>query len=272
MTASYEVFAVRYATRRAAKSELYFRYGSYGEPDVETNLDYYFWVLRDGQRTLMVDTGFSVAAAERRGFSPAGGDRSKRSYVCSPIEAFARLGIDGPSVAEVIVTHFHWDHIGNLDAFPGATLHVPERELEFWTGPLAHRRQFWEHAEGEDISHVEAANRAGRVRTYTDGVQLAPGVAAISLPGHSPGQHGLILETASGQVILASDATHFYQELELDRPFGVCVDIEEMYETYETLRKLAKGGAVVVPGHDPEVAKRFPSVEGDAAVIAVRIA
>src|SRR6476659_4668344 len=110
----YEVLAVRYAWRTAPKSELYFRWGAYHEPDAEIGLDYYFWVLREGERTVLVDTGASEAAMERRGFRPAGATEGVRFVQCSPVDAFAQLGIDGESVDDVIITHLHWDHIGNL--------------------------------------------------------------------------------------------------------------------------------------------------------------
>ena len=64
---SWEVLAFRYATREATKAELYYRYAAYGEPDAEIGMDYFFWVLRDGERTVLVDTGYSVEAGERRG-------------------------------------------------------------------------------------------------------------------------------------------------------------------------------------------------------------
>ena len=72
--------------------------------------------------------------------------------------------------------------------------------------------------------------------------------------------------------MLTSDAVHFYEELELDRPFGVVADLEA------DVRRLRPGeaargraGAVVVPGHDPEVMERFPDVGGQTSGLAVRV-
>ena len=61
--------------------------------------------------------------------------------------------------------------------------------------------------------------------------------------------------------MLASDAVHFYEELEFDRPFSVVGDLAEMYAAYDVLKELARAGAKVVPGHDPEVARRYPRVQ-----------
>ena len=43
---SYEIHAVRYATLHSRRSELFYRHSSYGEPDAEIDMAYYFWVLR----------------------------------------------------------------------------------------------------------------------------------------------------------------------------------------------------------------------------------
>lgn len=257
-----EVVAVRYGTLRSWKSSLFYRYESYGEPDVGADMAYYFWVLRGGGRTVVVDTGFDPAVGQRRG----------RTCLCPPREAVARLGIDPRSVSLVLVTHFHYDHTGNLDAFPDAELVVPRRELEFWTGPVAGRSQFADHVEPADVASIARAHRDGRVRTLAGQAEVAPGVTAIDVGGHSPGQQVVVVETASGPAVLASDAVHFYEELERDRPFGIIANLEEMYRAYDLLRRLAKQpGAALVPGHDPEVMNRFPALPGDAEGIAVRI-
>jgi glyoxylase-like metal-dependent hydrolase (beta-lactamase superfamily II) len=83
----------------------------------------------------------------------------------------------------------------------------------------------------------------------------------------------VVVETGNGPAVLASDAVHLYEELERDMPFAVVFDLDAMYGAYELLRQLAgRPGAVVVPGHDPEVMARFPGAGGDAAGLAVRIA
>ena len=82
---------------------------------------------------------------------------------------------------------------------------------------------------------------------------MAPGITAVRVGGHAPGQ--LVFEVAGehGQVVLASDAIHYDDELERERPFGIFSDLADMYRGYATLRRYAASGATVVPGHDPSV-------------------
>src|SRR5580704_14980669 len=83
-TNAYEVLAIRYASRQAVKSEVYLNFHLYGEPDDAIGMDYFVWVARNAQRTILVDTGFSVNAGQRRG----------RPMVVTPVAALAGLGID----------------------------------------------------------------------------------------------------------------------------------------------------------------------------------
>jgi len=259
---SYEIVAVRYGTVRSHKSELFYRYQAYGEPDASQDMDFFFYVLRRGDEVIVVDTGFRPAAAAPRG----------RECLTAPAEALARLGIDPARVSRLLITHMHWDHIGNVELFEAAELVVSTAELEFWSQPIARNVQFWAHVDPEGVALLEAAWRAGRVTATGERHDVSPGLRAITVGGHSPGQQILVVETASGEVVLASDAVHLYEELELERPFGVIVSLPEMCEAYALLKEMASAGATIVPGHDPLVAARYPDLGGDAAGLAFQIA
>jgi glyoxylase-like metal-dependent hydrolase (beta-lactamase superfamily II) len=169
----------------------------------------------------------------------------------------------------MVLTHLHWDHTGNVGAFPDADIVVHERELEFWGSDMGRRLQFAAHAEAGDIDYVVEADREGRVVRLDGDGEIAPGVAARLVGGHSPGQLILLVETASGPVVLASDAIHYYEEMERDWPCSIVVDVAETYAGYELLRELGADGARILAGHDPLVLERFPRLDGELAEHAV---
>lgn len=259
---SYEIVAVRYGTVRSHKSELFYRYQAYGEPDSAQDMDFFFYVLRRGEEVIVVDTGFRPAAAAPRG----------RECLTAPAEALARLGIDPARVSRLLITHMHWDHIGNVERFEAAELFVPAAELQFWSQPLARNVQLWAHVDPDGVALLESAWREGRLVATGEQHEIAPGLRTITVGGHSPGQQVLVVETASGDVVLASDAVHLYEELELERPFSVMVNLPEMCEAYALLKRLQAAGASIVPGHDPLVTARYPDLGGDAAGLAFQVA
>jgi glyoxylase-like metal-dependent hydrolase (beta-lactamase superfamily II) len=258
----WEALAVRYGTRETMRSEVFHRWESYGEPDGPLGMDYFFWVLRDGEQTVLVDTGFDPDVAERMG----------RTCLVEPERALEALGIDPRAVRLVVVTHMHYDHIGNVRRFPGAELVVAERELDFWRSPMAARRQFAAHVVADEIAAVSAAADAGRVRLVEDALQPLPGIRVVRVGGHSPGQLIVLVDGAQRELVLASDSLHYYEELENDRPCAVLSDLTEVYAALDTLRELSRDEArSLVAGHDPLVTERFPSLEGELAGLAYRV-
>lgn len=249
----YEILAVRYASSRAPKARLYHQFDAYGEAHVDVGIDAFFWILRRGDQTVLVDTGTS----------PAGAAARSHKQLWAPLDALRALGIAPDSVSTVVVTHFHYDHIGNVAAFPSAEIVVPRRELLFWRSPVAAKHQFAWTVDAEAIGYIERSRDRGRVRE-TDGTEeILDGVTAISVGGHSPGQQVTVVSAAGGDVVLTSDAAHFYEELELERPFAVLTDLARCYEAFGLLKGLAHHpGATLVAGHDPDVMARFPAVPG----------
>ena len=259
---TYEIVAVRYGTLLSHKSELFYRYQAYGEPDASQDMDFFFYILRNGDEVTVVDTGFRPAAALPRG----------RECLTAPAQALERLGVDPARVSRLVITHMHWDHIGNVELFDSAELFVPAVELDFWASPVARSEQIWAHTDHEGVEMLESARRDGRVLETGAEHEIAPGLRTITVGGHSPGQQILVVATAGGPVVLASDAVHLYEELELERPFAVMVNLPEMYEAYALLNRLRSEGASIVPGHDPLVTCRYPDLGGDVAGLAFQIA
>jgi glyoxylase-like metal-dependent hydrolase (beta-lactamase superfamily II) len=256
MTEPWTVVAARYGTLETTLSEAYYRWEAYGEPDGPARLDYFFWVLRGPSETILVDTGFH----------PDAGARRKRTTLVEPATAMERLGIDSGTVKRILVTHLHYDHTGNLDVLPDAELLVPAIELDFWLSPMGRRGQFAGSAEESELAYVRDADAAGRVTRLVGGEEIAPGVRAVHVGGHTPGQM-VVAIYGDPPVVLASDAVHFYDELDNERPFAVIADLPEMYEAYDTVRELAGADGHIVPGHDPEVMDRYPRVADFAVEI-----
>ncbi|MQA02547.1 MAG: MBL fold metallo-hydrolase [Streptosporangiales bacterium] len=247
---TYEVIAVRYGTRTSAKSENYLNYHLYGEPDADVTMAYYFWIARNADRTVVIDTGFDTAVGVRRG----------RTSLIEPRYALTALGVD--TVDQVVATHGHYDHIGNLDLFPTAEVVVDRREYEFWHGPYGDRLLFAAPTELAELRQLTAIRDEGRLTLTGERHDVAPGIEAVRVGGHTPGQLVVTVATADGTAILASDAVHFYEEYELGRPFSVIADLEEMYRAYDLLAEMSQDrGRVLIAGHDPADADRFGLVD-----------
>lgn len=259
----YEVVIARYGARQTVRSEAYLNYALYHEDDGPIGLDYFVWVIRNASRTILVDTGFSIE----------GGGKRKRTMLTHPIEIWDALGITPASAPPIVLTHAHFDHAGNLDHFPDSVIHVAQSELDFWSGPQAHRVLFHHSVEDVELELLRAADEQGRLRTFRGSHTVAPGVEVVEVGGHTPGQSVVLVQTSEGAVVLASDAVHFYEELDRGMPFMSVADLVGMYDAFDRLNGMTADGSAahLVSGHDPSTLGRFEPLgdplPGEAAII-----
>jgi len=257
----YELYAIKYGQRDGRKPEFF----QGGDPhDAPMALDYFVWAAvspEHPERTVVIDLGFTAATGTRRG----------RVVRRTPAEGLALLGIDAATVQHVIITHCHFDHVGNIAEFPQATFVIQDEEMAFWTGRYAGKPLFRQIVEPEDVVALVRHNFDGRVRFVADSQEIIPGIAVHRVGGHAAGLQIVTVETARGTVIVASDAAHFYANIEEDRPFSIVNSLPQMYEAFDVIRRLAPSPDHIIPGHDPLVMERYPAARHDLAGIVARL-
>jgi len=253
MTAPYEVYAIRYARHEGRTAAQNF---VGGDPhDGPAPLDYFVWLARGEAGTFVIDTGFDAAAAAERG----------RRLLAPVGDGLRALGVEPAAVADVIVTHMHYDHAGNHQLFPAARYHLQDAEMAFCTGrPMTHAAL--RHAYSPpDVMEMVAKVFGGRVDIHAGDAELAPGLSLHLIGGHTAGLQAVRVWTRRGWLVLASDAAHLYANIDEGRPFPIVHDVAAMLEGHRTLKALASADELVIPGHDPQVLARFPAARPELA-------
>ncbi len=247
MSETYEILALKYA-RHANRT----RFDNFMSADDHATLqpiDYFVWVVRNAQRTILVDTGFDRKEAGGRG----------RTLDHEPQEMLAQIGIAADKIETVIISHLHYDHAGTLDTFPSARFHIQEAEMAYATGPCMCEEAMRKPFTADHVCSLVKKVYSGRVHFHDGDGEIAPGVTVHKTGGHSKGLQCVRVMTANGPVVLASDATHLYENIERRKPFSITIDVAETLRTYTRLEQLAGHPDRVVPGHDPLVLDRFPA-------------
>jgi len=244
----YEVFALRYATVERRPQENFISPDPHDGP---FSMDYFVWAIRGEGRSIVVDTGFGAEAARRRG----------RTLLRPPKEALAAIGIDCASVEDVVITHLHYDHAGNLQDFPRARFHLQDAEIAYATGRLMGYDMLRHAYDVEDVVAMVRRVYAKQVVFHDGEAEIAPGVTLHRVGGHTKGLQVVRVATARGFVVLASDASHYYANIRGRDPFPIVVDVGAMLEGYRTVERLADSPHHIVPGHDPEVMRLYPPVD-----------
>jgi len=245
-TAPYRIHAVRYAHRACTSSEVF--YGDHHAAPM--TMDYFVWALSNGSHTVVVDLGFTETVGTRRG----------RQFLRCPSKGLAEIGVDAGQVEHVILSHFHYDHVGNYALFPKATFYVQDAEMAFYTGRHASRPTFRHSIEVDDVCALVRLNYEQRL-VFVDGArEIVPGIGVHKVGGHTAGMQIVTVDHAKGRAVVASDASHYYRNFEQRIPFNTLHDLPGVYGAFDRIGELAGAAELVIPGHDPLVLERLRRV------------
>jgi glyoxylase-like metal-dependent hydrolase (beta-lactamase superfamily II) len=243
----YEVYALKYGERDTTACQFFYRESSHAP----LTLHYFVWLILGGPHPVLVDTGFLDDDAQARGI---------RNYI-SPASAVERAGIKAADVPMSLITHLHYDHWAGHSLFPGAKFWIQREEVAFWTGRYGSMPAFRGSANVNALAGLVTLNYGTRVRIVDGDHEVLPGIRVHRVGGHTAGLQIVTVKTARGTVVLTSDASHFYHNVETRQPVQIITNLPEMLEAFETIYALAGAEKLIVAGHDPEVAGRFTTVE-----------
>ncbi|MBW8764562.1 MAG: N-acyl homoserine lactonase family protein [Microbacterium sp.] len=247
----WQVWAVRTASaqRPARDNYLYPAERSGTEP-----IDFIVFVASCGDELVVIDTGFSREAGERRG----------RELELSAADAVRAVGLEPGSVRTVVLSHLHYDHAGNVDDFPDAQVVLQRAELEYAAGPAMRHHRLSHFFEVDDVVTVIRRLFAGTVTAVDGRHDVAPGFELHLVAGHTRGLQVARIHTERGWIVLACDGVHYFDNIAGRNPFPALVDLEQVLDGYERIEALADSPAHIVPGHDPQLFTRYDLVASDA--------
>ncbi|WP_336054932.1 N-acyl homoserine lactonase family protein [Nitratireductor sp. CH_MIT9313-5] len=256
---TYQVFALKYAERNTrTRADSFLFDDDHASPH---DMDYSIWVIRNDDRVIVVDTGYDEVEARRRG----------RPILQSPAKCLADFGIDPASVDTVIITHLHYDHAGSLGDFPNACFHLQAAEMAFATGPCMCHGVLQAPFSVEHVVEMVRHVYSGRVVFHEGNSEVVPGVEVHAVGGHSRGLQCVRVKTARGWLVLASDASHYYENFLRKKLFPIVENSQAMLDGFELLPQLAGGPSLIIPGHDPLVRKLFPLVASSGKLAVNRL-
>ena len=170
------------------------------------------------------------------------------------IEALDEVGIPLDQIRAIALSHLHADHAGGLKLFSRKVpVHTQRRELVYG---LASSND----PERNGIFRIDFDDPAIDWRLADGDQEIAPGVTAISTPGHTPGHQSFMVEldeaVGGGGFVFAFDAADLTENIDDERAIGSFINVtpEETLEPIRRLKSLAaERGFRLIPGHDPHI-------------------
>jgi glyoxylase-like metal-dependent hydrolase (beta-lactamase superfamily II) len=252
----YSIEAIHYGTTPGfAASDLII-----GAPKSD-KLDIYFilWLVRGGGRNILFDSGFHRAKFIKQW--------NVKDFV-APDEAVRRAGVKPEDVTDIVISHAHWDHMDGIDLFPKATVWIQKDEYRYYTEAAWQPDGHHGGIEPEDIQELVRLNIAGRLRLVDgDDVEIIPGIRAYSGARHTYASQYIRVE-GHPSYVLASDNMYFYRNLSEHLASATFSEADHTANINNQTRMVELAGSAdrVIPGHDQEEFKKFPTT-GNVAKI-----
>ena len=165
-----------------------------GVTDAHVPITFTVTAVRSPAGLVLFDSGTGAQLA------PTAGNITKNNL-------WKAAGIDPAQVTNIVLTHFHGDHISGLMAkdtnqaiFPNAQIHCSAAEYKFWTNPAVTA------GAAKRIQSVFPGWK--NIRQFDGEIEVLPGVRAISTPGHTAGHTSYHLASGGQQLIVLGDVTN----------------------------------------------------------------
>ncbi|WP_454916979.1 MBL fold metallo-hydrolase [Xanthobacter sediminis] len=185
---------VRNAPKEAVNGALA---ASFLPPD-QISIPFNVLLIETGGRRVLVDTGNGPGQA------PVG-------LLSATLKA---IGVDPASIDQVVISHFHGDHINGLlaadgtPAFPKAQVFVPDAEWAYWMDEgEASRAPDGLKGNFQNVRRIFKPFE-GKVERYGWDKEIAPGLTSRGTPGHTPGHTSYDLVSGSDALFIQSDVTN----------------------------------------------------------------
>lgn len=212
------------------------------------------------RRVFLVDTGFA-----------SGRSMTGRAFADfeTPDQILAKVELSPSDVEAILLTHMHFDHVGNIDAFPHAPIYVQRCEYDGWQRALRDAadapqdKSNWvmSSMNPDDLVRFERARASGRV-VFVEGThEVAPGLRLrLAADTHTFGSQWVEVTTPAGPFVVAGDAVASYANVERMWPPGYHQgNAWNLLACYRQIKALVGDLARVAPGHDMELFRRVPS-------------
>ena len=250
-----------------------------------TRVPFVYVIIKGTDTVALFDVGFRAAEHGARYAQAFGVVEAE-----APDVVLGKIGMSPADVQHIFIGHAHWDHMGNLRAWPNARVYVQEREITSWMNALQVPRQLsWISGAADPADLMDATQMAiaGRL-TLVQGEMLDV-VSGISIhPAHDTHTFGtqyISIRTGSETWVCAGDAMYWYANVEgapeygaesgvfVPLGYGQGNQVTQLEAMNEMMQRVVGNSNRIIPGHDPAIFQRFPSRQiGPNSVAELRLA
>jgi N-acyl homoserine lactone hydrolase len=244
-------------TPTGAATDLGFNFSdTFGDnvPNIRLVLSCY--LIKHGDDYMIWDTGFGMSAG-------------RVAPKTSLVDLLSQVNVTPEQIKYVGLSHYHADHVGQVNSFPKATLLIGKGDWDILSGPKlppSVRRPPGDVVNPEPF--VNWISRGGSVEpllldkdVFGDGT-----VIMLNAPGHTPGHHVLLVKLPrTGNVLLSGDLAHFREIYDNNVVPSFNTSRAETLASIDRVKQIAAHlKATVIIQHDPRDVDKLPAFPATA--------
>lgn len=187
------------------------------------------------------------------------------------MEGLKAAGVDPSQIDLVLITHFHFDHVGGLlkadgsRAFPKAIVKASKAEADFWLGDTSKIPERARETAARCRTLLAPYQAAGTFQTFGPDEVLDKGIRAMASPGHTPGHTVFAFSSEGKELWCIGDLIHF-GAIQFERPgvaVGFDIDTDKAIPARKTFfQNAAKIQAILAGAHLPKLVQLKAEGEG----------
>lgn len=211
------------------------------------------YLIRHGDEYLLWDSGYPLAVRDA--------PDSVFAKFPSIRDQLAALKVDPAKIGRIGASHYHADHIGQAQDFPGATLLIGKDDWDALKAVQPGGPPRMGAPDPKPVQHWISGG--GKVDPVTgDRDVFGDGsVVMMNLPGHTPGHHALLVRLKNkGAVLLSGDAAHVASNYETNGVPTFNTNRADTLASLDRLKATARAlKATVVIQHEPADIAKLPA-------------
>jgi glyoxylase-like metal-dependent hydrolase (beta-lactamase superfamily II) len=184
-----KIYAVKYGVSEFPEKFIFYREKS----QEKLPFCWLFYYIEYNDKKILVDTGFNneklVKMFEIRDFA-------------DPVSILSENGIKAETITDVIITHAHFDHIGNADKFPEARIIIHKKELE----SIIKRNGL------NDVRKYLKGN--AKVITFENSISLYDFFRIQAIGGHTEGSSVVYFRYMNKDYCFTGDETYLFDNIQ----------------------------------------------------------
>mgnify|MGYP002621595623 CR=1 FL=1 len=209
------------------------------------------WFIEGEDQNILIDTGLGdceeIMALQGSYGIDYVATKTKEQEI---VTALAAKGLKPEDIDVVVLTHLHFDHIGNNELFKNARFIVQKDEVPLLLNP-PHFATFYYREWKHKITAI-----SDRLEMIEGNYRLTKNVELIKAGGHAAGQMVVMADTPkSGKVCLASDFFYNYSNIRNNWPMGPLWNVQQWIDSCKWIKSNAD---LIVPNHDYELFNYYP--------------